>query len=644
MKKRPLILFFTLIFGGFTSPAQVNSLADSFKILLKHPPNDSLEARWNNSLFGLYLNIDMDSALYFAEQAKQIGERIQDQRLLASNMLNYGSYYWYKSDFPKAMKSYTEAASIFEELGIETDVADARNNIATIYLVLGELDKAQPYFQSATKIYQRNSYNSGLVSSWHYLAYILESKQVYDSAIYYWNKSLALAKKLNFITQQAWANSGLGEAHKNLGEYAKARNYQIESLRLEKLQGNTVGILQSYIELGSLEKELGNFQNAENYFAKANAMGHLKNDFISQSHLFQEYVDLYEKQGNIAMAYESFKKLAASNDSLKNSDNRSKIEELNEKYESKKKENEIITLQKDNQLAALILDKEKNQKFIFGIASLIFLILTSVMFFGYLQIKKSRNLLDSQNKIITQFNEELTHTKKSLTHSNQTKDKLFALVAHDLRGPITSLNGIGMMLTHYHKKGEMQKVEELIQHVDKASGSVNHLLDNLLKWALSQTEQLKFEPVIFSLRSLIEDCQEAFLEVATAKGISIESNVHSNLQIKADYNMVSTVIRNLVSNAIKFSPSETKVMINVLTKEENVLIEVKDMGNGIPEQTIEHILKNEPSSSTLGTRGEKGTGLGLTLCKEFIEFHGEELAIRLPETGGTVISFHLPLA
>ncbi|MEQ9424890.1 MAG: tetratricopeptide repeat-containing sensor histidine kinase [Cyclobacteriaceae bacterium] len=632
-----------LIIVNWSGVSQSHSLVDSFKTLLKNPPNDSLQARWNNSLFGLYLTRDVDSALVFAEEAKRIGEQIQDRRLLASNLLNYGSYYWYQSDFPKAMECYTNAAAIFEELGIETDVADARVNIATIYLILGELDKAKPYFLSAVKIYKKYNYEAGLVNSWHYIAYILESNEDYDSAIYYWNKVLVLAEKKGFISQQAWANSGLGEVYKNLGQYQKARNHQVKSLRLEELQGNDVGVLQSYIEIGSLEKELGNYTLAEQHFSKAAGMELIKTDFVSQSHLYQEYVDLYERRGEIASAYQAYKKLTAANDSIKNIENRSLIDNLNAKYESDKKENEIISLQKDKELSALILAQERNQTLVFAGASVLFLLISAGLVFGYIKIKKTSQQLDAQNKTITKFNQQLFESESALKQSNRDKDKLFALVAHDLRGPVSSLNGIGEMLDYQTKKGDQQKVEELIKQVDTVSGAVNHLLDNLLKWALSQTEQLKFDPTVFSINDLIEDSVEAFEAAAKAKNIKLKLIFGRESQIKADYNMISTVIRNLLSNSIKFTPAGGEVAIKTISDDQFVTTSVMDTGEGIPADVIDQINDHKPTNSKPGTGGEKGTGLGLALCKEFVELHSQKLNIDLSEKG-TLISFQLSLA
>ncbi|MEP4531633.1 MAG: tetratricopeptide repeat-containing sensor histidine kinase [Cyclobacteriaceae bacterium] len=644
MKK--IIAYLILSVSVFLVPdiafAQGKSLVDSLKSMLKDPPSDSVETRWVNSLFGLYLSIDLDSALMYGERAKVLAEKTQDSVLLASNTLNFGGYYWYQSDFTKAMECYVQAAAIFDQLGSETDRADAQLNIALIYMIMGEGSKSKPAFYKVFDVYERNQYWNGLSTAYQYLGAVYEEEGNYDSAIYCFENCIQNAEKAKIIANQAWGYSGLGQAYQKKGEFEKARKYHLESLKLEEQQGNKQGVLQSYIELASLEMDMGNFKQAENYFAKAEAMPELAGDFISQRNIYQEMVKLYEATGQIAKAYRTYQKHVAAADSIKNSEDLATINELNEKYESEKKANEILTLQKDRELDKLKLERERNQKIVFIIASALFLFVSSGLVFGYIQLRKSKNQIAKRNETITKINKALNKSQDALIASNKTKDKFFALIAHDLRGPVTSMQGIGRMLAYYNKKGDEARINQLIEQVDQSASSVNHLLDNLLKWALSQTDGLNYQPTAVGLGSLIEEIRIIFEEAVKAKEIDLKVEQEEGVAVEADYNMISTVIRNLLSNAIKFSPPGGSVSLSVEQKENAAVITVSDSGQGMPQETIDKILTDQPVSSTRGTLNEKGTGLGLVLCQEFVRKHGSQLEIS-SSSEGTTLSFELAL-
>lgn len=637
------IIFFLILIGlPLSGWSQSNSMIDSLKNLLKNPPNDSLEARWNNSLMGLYAAVDLDTAIHYGERAKEIGTRIGDHRLLASNMLNFGGLYWYQSEFTKAMECFTRAASIFDSLGYETDVATARMNIGSIYMVMGELQKAEPYFESAYLTFQEHTYEEGLAHCLHYLGYIKHSRKQYDSAIYFLEKSLTLSRKLGLINQQAWATSGLGESYKELGDYKKSRDYLLESLQLEELQGNTTGTLQSNIELGSLEKMLGNYEKAEKYFDAVLGMEEIKENFVDQTHLFNEYVDLFERAGQIEKAFAYHKKLMVASDSLRVRENRAKLDEINEKYETAEKEARISSLEEEQRIQELEIQQKRRENLMLITAAVLLLAIVILITMFLVQIRRRKREVDARNETITKINKALNKSQDELQQSNKTKDKFFALVAHDLRGPVTSMQGIGRMLSFYSKKGDENRVNQLISQVDQSAQSVNHLLDNLLKWALSQTHGLTFHPIVFDLKQLVEECRIIFEENLKAKQIELSCQITQDTLVEADYNMISTTLRNLLSNAIKFSPAGGQIKLAVALVEDRAEISISDAGAGMPKKTVQDILHHQPVLSIQGTQNEKGTGLGLTLCREFVMKHGAELKIST-SSSGTTISFSLQL-
>jgi signal transduction histidine kinase len=272
------------------------------------------------------------------------------------------------------------------------------------------------------------------------------------------------------------------------------------------------------------------------------------------------------------------------------------------------------------------------------------LLVITVLFVSifFLQVRKRKREVEARNDTITKVNKALNNSQDALIAANKTKDKFFALIAHDLRGPVTSMQGIGRMLSFYNKKGDIARINQLISQVDQSANTVNQLLDNLLKWALSQTNGLNYQPTVFEIRGLIEECTLIFEENLKAKQIELEIEMKDDYFVEADYNMMSTVVRNLVSNAIKFSPVGGEVKIAVEENMNMAKITVYDTGIGMKVDMIEKIYRNQPLKSTHGTQDEKGTGLGLILCQEFIKKHNSELSIATSPSG-TAISFSLQL-
>jgi signal transduction histidine kinase len=274
------------------------------------------------------------------------------------------------------------------------------------------------------------------------------------------------------------------------------------------------------------------------------------------------------------------------------------------------------------------------------------LLLVIVLFIAvfFVQTRKQKREVEIRNRTISEINDQLTNSEQALTLSNQAKDKLFALVAHDLRGPVTSLQGIGRMLDFYIKKGDPERLAMLVGQIDQSANSVNHLLDNLLKWALSQTQGVNYHPISFNLNNMANDCVHLFEEASRAKQLVISAHFTENVSVLADQNMISTVIRNLLSNAIKFSPNGGEINIAAELLKDHVIVTVSDQGKGIAQATIDQILGNKMVTSTNGTNGEKGTGLGLALTRDFVQLHGYDLIIHSQIDKGTAISFKLKKA
>jgi len=238
---------------------------------------------------------------------------------------------------------------------------------------------------------------------------------------------------------------------------------------------------------------------------------------------------------------------------------------------------------------------------------------------------------------------ELEMKNKQLTELNATKDKFFSILAHDLRNPFNSLWGFSdMILQNYDELGREKHLKylEIIQITAKQGYA---LLDNLLYWARSQTGKLTHSPQLIDLQYIVNNNIDLIAGSASQKSISLNSTLTENCFVFADLNMISTVIRNLLSNAIKFTNINGRIDVIVENNANSnlVMVSIKDNGVGMNEIALNKIFRIENYYTTPGTENERGTGLGLILCKEFVERNGGKIWVESKENEGSCFQFTL---
>ncbi|MCB2195315.1 MAG: PAS domain-containing sensor histidine kinase [Bacteroidetes bacterium] len=236
----------------------------------------------------------------------------------------------------------------------------------------------------------------------------------------------------------------------------------------------------------------------------------------------------------------------------------------------------------------------------------------------------------------------LIRSEERLRELNATKDKFFSIIAHDLKNPFNDLMGFTQLLALNIDKYDKQKIEQFTHIIHQSSKLAYNLLENLLDWSRSQTGTLKFKPEKISISELISENIDLLESTARNKNIRIYSEVNGETFAFADKNMVRTILRNLISNAIKYTNQGGHIRI-VGNCSKTCKISVSDSGIGISSENIKKIFKIDESFSTLGTEREKGTGLGLILCKEFVEKNGGRLKIKSRPNEGSTFIFTLPL-
>ena len=245
-----------------------------------------------------------------------------------------------------------------------------------------------------------------------------------------------------------------------------------------------------------------------------------------------------------------------------------------------------------------------------------------------------------------ELEKELLLYKKSeenLKKLNATKDKLFSIIAHDLRSPFNSLMGFANLLLKNIHKYDIDKIEKQIIIIEQTLKKTYNLLEELLMWSNAQTGNLPFNPEEIRLNMICSDILKNIIEIGKNKNITIELKINDEYIIYADRNLIKAIIQHLIMNAIKFTGKGGYVKINAEKNYSNLVISISDNGVGMSEEIIHRLFDNSQIHFSLGTNGEKGTGLGLIICKGCIEKQGGNIWIESELGKGSTIKFSIPI-
>lgn len=262
---------------------------------------------------------------------------------------------------------------------------------------------------------------------------------------------------------------------------------------------------------------------------------------------------------------------------------------------------------------------------------------TIELFGKMVDLRKAYNIINNQKK-------EIERQRKQLHELNASKDKFFSIIAHDLKNPIAGFLGLTEVMAQDMNSFTDEEKQEFINLIHDSSKQLHSLLENLLQWSRAQTGRLSFKPRVVNLFDLVEDNVALVSTNAGIKNIRLVNDIPLGALAWADTDMINTIVRNLITNAIKFSHSGGHVVIGCTKDDRQVYVSVKDNGLGISDEDQEKLFKIEFNASKIGTANEEGTGLGLILCKEFVQRNGGDVFVKSELNCGSEFVFSLPLS
>lgn len=534
-------------------------------------------------------------------------------------------------------------------------IAYAYRNLSGIYLFDGNYSISMAYIQKSLDLFTLKNDLAGMANCYITLGHIYRELQIREKEIEFHKKSFEIFSKLNDKERIGVCAHNLGESYYNIGDLAESRKLTLYAIKINNSIDSKSVLSSCFKVMGLIELVENNLTLAENYFKKVldisaqlgensqkiatvesmiqlakiyNLKGNLDDQFKFleaaadyskeknlPSYLQRTYLELiilssdkndYKAIKNYVYSYRTV------NDTLfkRHLQNRSRLSESVVQIHELNKEN--TQLEKKNQSQIELIKDRNNILLIISIFTLLFLFLLLYL----IKLNKSLKLK----------NETIELQKKELEVLNNTKDKFFSIVAHDLKTPLNSLKEFSILIIDYLDKLDKNKLIALSNNLKISVDNTIVMADNLITWASIQMKTHKQNQSIVSIKDIALNIYSVYKDIAFKKNIDFNLTVDDSVYVIGDKNQIEFIVRNLVNNAIKYTNMDGSVSLSAKTLSSGkVQISVSDNGIGIPEEIQKELFTIGNKQSIKGTSGEKGTGLGLLLCYEFIKLNGGEI-------------------
>ena len=591
-----------------------------------------------------YLMGEYGKSLDYFEQSLELREQLQDTANIVKTLNNLGVISQIAGNFKKALE-YLNRSLLFKlDLNDTLSIAKTLNNIGVLYKDVNEFEDAGHFLRQALSYYLTVDNASGIAAAYNNLGQVFEARNKPDSALYYYHESLKIKREINDELGIGNTLNNLALIYQAKGQDEEAERLHMEAMEIRKKIGDDFGLASTLNNLGNLYFFEEKYALSEEKFLESNQIAVRDRLMGIQQRNYAGLSRLYENTGRPVLALEYYKKYSVTRDSVFSEDLKNQIADLKVQYESEKSKRELELLRRENEIQELKLENSQKERvqFLTGIVSLFF---ASVLVFLYLQYRNNKRL----NRQLRKYNQELELRVKERTReledSNASKDRFFSIIAHDLKSPFNGLLGFAGLLHHDFDTLSEKEKREFSGLIEESASGIYKLLENLLEWASSQTGAIQLNRDKLDVGHLISETIGANKSFEENKRITSEIQVQTARLALADEDTLKTVLRNLHSNAVKFTPRGGKIRFTVDDLDENrIIVRVTDTGVGIRREDIGNLFNLRKKHRTEGTEKENGTGLGLILCKEFVEKNGGALSVESEPGKGSTFSFTLPAA
>jgi signal transduction histidine kinase len=639
--KRLIILFLIIALIDFLfAQKQGAQFIDSLKSKIQYTVEDTNKVKLLARLSFEYYGLNTDLGIKYGEQALELSEKLHWNKGIGMAYNSLGANWAIKSNYPKAFDCYLKSLTRFNEVGDKKKIANAFNNIGWLYIFEKQYTKSFVYLNKSLNIYTELNDKNGLASTYANLGICYSNQGNFTKANEYYYKVLQIHQQINKHLSVSVDFSNIAKNKMRMKEYCEALDAGFEGLKISEEINNTytrallnriIGEIYFNVANDNLKDKNScphyknnkheNLLCAAKYLDTAYILFNKINDLSSMSESSLFLSQTHEQLSDYKNALWFYKKYTEDKDSIFSRDNGIKIVNIEKNREIELRDKQIL-------IQKLEIKNKERLSYLFIAITLIIILVAGLVLLMYISKRKSNRQLEEKNKIISEI--------------NASKDKFFSIIAHDLRSPFNSLLGFTQLLVEELSTMDKDQIQQIAVTMRKSATNLYRLLENLLEWSRLQRGLIAFNPEPILLMPKVLADTALIMESANKKEISFNYDIPENLKVYADENMLGGILRNLVSNAVKFTPKSGKVTIAAKSMDNAVECSVSDTGIGMNQEMQENLFNIDVNTSRKGTEKEPSTGLGLILCNEFVGKHGGKLWVESEEGKGSTFHFTLP--
>lgn len=542
-------------------------------------------------------------------------EKIKDLENIARLNNNIGLHFYLKGDYKTALFYYQKALTITRKTNNDEGSISLINNIASIYHDTKDYKQALEYYKECLTISQRTKDLKNMVQVYNNIGSLYSVTHKLDSALYYTQKSIDLSVSINDYNNLGSALNNMGAKYYDTKEYTKALDYFNQSLEVNLKHHIKPNEAISYLRIAKVYVDLKDISKAEMYALKAlNIAKEIESlDIINRtSNLLIEIFKLNHKYKE---ALEMTDLYHITNDSINNKEVQKALIQNQVKYEYDTKAlADSLKTENDKAVLSLQIEKDKTQKlFLYALIAL------TIAFAAF--IFNRFRASNKQKMLIENTNQKLEVANKDLGRQHTLNQKIFSVISHDFRGPILSLK---LLLESFHKKNKDEALNTYVNEVNNEVTNANDMLNNLLNWARTELNIKDFDKTNCNVLTIYNSTINEFEQKLKNKNLTVTTVISKDSVIELPPDIVRITLRNLISNAIKFSFENTSIQI--LFDETTASLLVTDFGKGMNEELKHRLFKKEVDTE-LGTHNEEGFGMGLYILHELLHKYNYKISV-----------------
>jgi len=563
-------------------------------------------------------NLESERALKYAFASFILFERLNDKIEMGWVTTSIARNYYQLGDLAAATEHDLKALEYFSAMNFEKGIAEVYNDLGRISYQTGTKDKAYDYFSEALALYKKLGSDYPSYKIYNNLGIIALEHNDVEEAIRCFTIAEDGYTQLEDYQRLGIVYGNLALCYEAMHNRKKAMDYSRKALQHSNSIGDKFGIITGNINMGSFYRMEGKFDSAMDHFNLALELSLDNKVRNMEASIYDELEDFYLDQQDYKMAYRSRTLQDSVKNILMDDESRQRLEDMNLLYHLKQEEKEINQLRADQ-----ILQNRRNKALVMAI--FLIMIVVVIIVTGYLQIRQQKKLLSEKNKL-------LRDSEQNLKEVIEEKNKVFSIVAHDLRSPVAAITGFSELLSMNYDDINEEKRKEYMSYILDGSFRAMSLLENLLFWARTQMDLIEVKKRKIDVSSLISEGTSPLFSSLKQKNIDLSIQIEEDFPLTVDNEMIKAVIRNLVSNAIKFSFAGSRITVIAHMLKEEKCISVVDTGTGMDENQIKNLFSARTVKTKDGTNQEKGSGLGLIISRDFTKKNGGYLSVE-SETG-----------